>query len=168
MHWPLSTVLQSVPLQYSARAETPKKLDCTTFLPVLSGIMPPDIRLEGFVAKLVTAAKENPHHPQHHQVSIAAATFSPKQLKSRRPFIRNSASKLADSFNPMLEWNNKISHGPSLLISAYQPPSSTLPPGADLPRNIECSSGSTDSDLRQVTGTIESGYAPPASTSHRV
>ena len=81
-----------------------KKLDCainnticvitgclrlteTIFLPVLSGIMPPKIRREHCIAKLVIAAKENPHHLLHQQVSIAAGILSPQRLKSRRPFI---------------------------------------------------------------------------------
>ena len=95
--------------------------------------MPPDIRHECCIVKL-TAAKENPHHLLHQQVSIAAGVLGPQPLKSRRLFIRHDESKLADNFGPMLEWNNKISHGPPLLISACPPPSLTLPSGADLPR----------------------------------
>ena len=158
VHWPLPT--GALALIYSAaeyatpvwcRSCHTEKLDCvinntmhiitgclhpteTIFLPVLSGIMPPDIKREHCIAKLVTAAKENPHHLLHQQVSIAAGILSPQRLKCRRPFIRHAVSKLADNLDPMLEWNNKLSHAHPLLISACPPPSPTLPPGADLPQ----------------------------------
>ena len=41
----------------------------TTFLPVLAGIMPPDIRREARVAKLTVTAKNNSEHRLHHKVT---------------------------------------------------------------------------------------------------
>ena len=104
-----------------------------TFLPVLSEIMLPDIRCEHCIAKLVTAERDSPHHLLHQQVSIAAGALGPQRFKSRRPFIRHTMRKLADNFDLMLEWNNKISQCPPLLISACSLPSPTLPPGANYP-----------------------------------
>ena len=61
----------------------------TTFLPVLAGITPPDIRREARVAKLTETAKNNPEH-LHHKV-IAADAACPQRLVSRHPFSRHAA-----------------------------------------------------------------------------
>ena len=42
----------------------------TTFLPVLAGIMPPDIRREARVAKLTVTTKNNSEHLLHHKVTV--------------------------------------------------------------------------------------------------
>ena len=62
----------------------------TTFLPVLAGITPPDIRREARVAKLTETAKNNPEHLLHHKV-IAADAACPQRLVSRHPFSRHAA-----------------------------------------------------------------------------
>ena len=41
----------------------------TTFLPVLAGITPPDIRREARLAKLTVTAKNNSEHLLHHKVT---------------------------------------------------------------------------------------------------
>ena len=45
----------------------------TTFLPVLAGIMPPDIRREARMAKQTATAKINPDDLLHHKVTTADA-----------------------------------------------------------------------------------------------
>ena len=62
----------------------------TTFLPVLAGITPPDIRREARVAKITTTDMNNSDHLLHHKVTAVDAAC-PQRLVSRRPFSRHAA-----------------------------------------------------------------------------
>ena len=62
----------------------------TTFLPVLAGITPPDIRREARVAKLTVTAKNNSDYLLHYKVTAADAAC-PQRLVSRRPFSRHAS-----------------------------------------------------------------------------
>ena len=108
----------------------------TTFLPVLAGIVPPDIRRESQVARLTKMAMENPSHLLHDRVSVAVtyANEHEQRLKSRRPFSRHAAHLVANNYDPPKAWNDRIDAGPPFIRSACPPPSPSLPPGADLPR----------------------------------
>ena len=61
----------------------------TTFLPVLAGITPPDIRREARVARITATAKNNSDHLLHHKVTVVDAACS-QRLVSRRPFSRHA------------------------------------------------------------------------------
>ena len=108
----------------------------TTFLPVLAGIVPPDIRRESQVARLTKMAMDNPSHLLHDRVSVAVtyANEHEQRLKSRRPFSRHAAHLVANNYDPSKAWNDRIHDGPPFIRSACPPPSPSLPPGADLPR----------------------------------
>ena len=108
----------------------------TTFLPVLAGIVPPDIRRESQVARLTKMAMDNPSHLLHDRVSVAVtyANEHEQRLKSRRPFSRHAAHLVANNYDPPKAWNDRIDAGPPFIRSACPPPSPSLPPGADLPR----------------------------------
>ena len=60
----------------------------TTFLPVLAGITPPDIRREACVANIT--ARNNSDHLLHHKVTAADAACL-QRLISCRPFSRHAA-----------------------------------------------------------------------------
>ena len=62
----------------------------TTFLPVVAGITPPDIRREACVARITATAKNNSDHLLHHKVTAVDAAC-PQRLVSRRPFSRHAA-----------------------------------------------------------------------------
>ena len=108
----------------------------TTFLPVLAGIVPPDIRRESQVARLTKMAMDNPSHLLHDRVSVAVtyANEHEQRLKSRRPFSRHAAHLVANNYDPPKAWNDRIDAGPPFIRSACPPPSPSLPPSADLPR----------------------------------
>ena len=108
----------------------------TTFLPVLAGIVPPDIRRESQVARLTKMAMDNPSHLLHDRVSVAVtyANEHEQRLKSRRPFSRHAAHLVANNYDPPKAWNDRIDAGPPFIRSDCPPPSPSLPPGADLPR----------------------------------
>ena len=98
----------------------------TTFLPVLAGITPPDIRREVRVAKLTATAKNNPEHLLQHKV-IAADAACPQRLVSRHPFSNAN-------YDPAKVWSDRVESGPPLIRTACPQPRPVLPPGADLPR----------------------------------
>ena len=106
----------------------------TTFLPVLVGITPSDIRRDSRVMSLTTAATENQHHLLHCRVSSAATNTNAQRLKSRSPFSRHAARLLTEEFDPTKTWNDRVDDGPPFVRDACPPPSPSLPPGAVLPR----------------------------------
>ena len=103
----------------------------TTFLPVLTGIKPSDIRREARVAKLTATAKNNPDHFLHHKVT-AADEACPQRLVSRRPFSRH-APRLSNDYDPATVWSDRVDSDPPLIQAACPQPRPVLPPGADLP-----------------------------------
>ena len=105
----------------------------TTFLPVLAGITPADIRREARVAKLTETAKNNPEHLLHHKV-IAADAACPQRLVSRHPFSRHAARLSNVNYDPAKVWSDRVESGPPLIRTACPQPRPVLPPGADLPR----------------------------------
>ena len=105
----------------------------TTFLPVLAGITPPDIRREARVAKLTETANNNPEHLLHHKV-IAADAACPQRLVSRHPFSRHAARLSNVNHDPAKVWSDRVESGPPLIRTACPQPRPVLPPGADLPR----------------------------------
>ena len=54
----------------------------TTFLPVLPGIVPPDIRRESQVARLTKTATDNPSHLLHDRVSAAVTHANEQRVRS--------------------------------------------------------------------------------------
>ena len=105
----------------------------TTFLPVLAGITPPDIRREARVAKLTVTANNNSDHLLHHKVTAADAAC-PQRLVSRRPFSRHAA-RLSNDYDPAKVCSDRVdSCCPPLIQAACPQPRPVLPPGADLPR----------------------------------
>ena len=82
----------------------------TTFLPVLAGITPPDIRREARVAKLTATAKNNSDHLLHHKVTAADAAC-PQRLVSRRPFSRHPARLSNDNYDPAKAWSDLVDRG---------------------------------------------------------
>ena len=105
----------------------------TTFLPVLAGITPPDIRREARVAKLTATAKNNPEHLLYHKV-IAADAACPQRLVSRHPFSRHAVRLSNVNYDPAKVWSDRVESGPPLIRPACPQPRPVLPPGADLPR----------------------------------
>ena len=57
-------------MHHSSGAAAPTE---TTFLPVLTGTTPPDIRCEARVAKKTASVKRSPDHLRHHKVMAADA-----------------------------------------------------------------------------------------------
>ena len=70
----------------------------TTFLPVLAGITPCDIRREVRVAKQTATVKNN-HDPLLHHNVTAAESVCQQRLVSRRPFSRHEA-RLSNDYGP--------------------------------------------------------------------
>ena len=73
----------------------------TTFLPVVAGITPPDIRREACVARITATAKNNSDHLLHHKVTAVDAAC-PQRLVSHRPFSRHAAQLCNDNYDPVL------------------------------------------------------------------
>ena len=118
-----------------------------TFLPVLTGITPPDIRREACVARITATAKNNSDHLLHHKVTAVDAAC-PQRLVSRRPFSIHAA------------------RGPPLIRTACPQPKTqprpVLPPGADLHRkqwvklnHLRCATA-RDGDTLKLWGVQES------------
>ena len=105
----------------------------TTFLPVLAGITPPDIRREARVAKLTVIAKNNSDHLLHHKITAADAAC-PQILISRHPFSRHAARLSNNNYDPAKAWSDRVDSDPLLIQTACPQPRPVLPPGADLPR----------------------------------
>ena len=105
----------------------------TTFLPILTDITPPDICRELHISNISKEAMENPDHILHQRVS-STATVSRQHIRSCRPFTRHAAHLLSAEFDMNMVWNNRVNHSPSSIRTTCPPPSSSLPPGADLPR----------------------------------
>ena len=105
----------------------------TTFLPVLAGITPPDIRREACVARITATAKNNSDHLLHHKVTAVDAAC-PQRLVARRPFSSLAARLCNDNYDPAKAWSDRVDGGPPLIRTAYPQPRSVLPPGADLHR----------------------------------
>ena len=78
---------------------------------------------------------DNTSHLLHDRVSAAATNANEQCLKSRRPFSQHAAHLVTNNYVPPMTWNDHIDAGPPLIRSACPPPSPSLPPGADLPRN---------------------------------
>ena len=89
----------------------------TVFLPVLSGVEPPDVRREARVGRLVNAARTFPGHILHDCV-IAATSIGRQRLKSRHSFSNHAARLLKKPFEAALAWNDRVHNGPPLLQSA--------------------------------------------------
>ena len=85
----------------------------TTFLPVLAGITPPDIRHEACVARITATAKNNSDHLLHHKVT-AVDESCPQRLVSRRPFSRHAARPCNDNYDPAKAWSDGVDSGPPL------------------------------------------------------
>ena len=109
------------------------RLTETTFLPVLAGITPPDIRRDARVAEIAATAKNNSDHLLHHKVTAADAAC-PQRLVSRRPFSRHAARLSNDNYDPANAWSDRVDSGPPLIQTACPQPRPVLPPGADLHR----------------------------------
>ena len=105
----------------------------TVFLPVLSGVEPPDVRREARVGRLVNAARTFPGHILHDCV-IAATSIGRQRLKSRHSFSNHAARLLKKPFEAALAWNDRVHNSPPLLQSACPEPFARSPPGSDLPR----------------------------------
>ena len=105
----------------------------TTFLPVLAGITPTDIRREARVAKITTTAKNNSDHLLHHKVTAADAAC-PQRLVSRRPFCRHAARLSNDNYDPVKAGSDRVDSGPSFIETAFHQPRPVLPPEAGLLR----------------------------------
>ena len=101
------------------------------FLPVLSGIAPPEISHKSCVMSLATAGKENEHHLLHYRLSAATRV---QRLRLRWPFSRHAARLLEDDFSPELAWDDCVSNSSPFMHSACPQPSMMLYPGVDLPR----------------------------------
>ena len=90
----------------------------TTFLPVLAGISPPDIRREACVARITAKAKNNSDdHLLHHKVTAVAAAC-PQRLVSRRPFSRHAARLCNDNYDPAKAWSDRVDSCPPLIRTA--------------------------------------------------
>ena len=103
----------------------------TTFMPVLAGITPPDMRHEAGMAKLTATAENNPDHLLHHKVTAADAAC-PQRLVSRRPFSRHPA-RLCSDYDPAKASSDRVDSDPPLIQTVCPQPRPVLPPGADLP-----------------------------------
>ena len=103
------------------------------YLPVLAGITSPNIHHKSHISNITKEAMENPDHILHQRVS-SAATVSRQHIRSRQPFTRHSAHLLSAEFDMHKAWNNRVDHSLSSIRTTCPPPSSSLPPGADLPR----------------------------------
>ena len=134
----------------------------TTFLPVLTGTTPPDIRREARVAKLTATAKNNTDHLLHHKVTAADAACQ-QRLMSRRPFSRHAA-RLSNDDDPAEVWSARVDSGPPLIQAACpQPIEHVRPPGADLSRKqwvklnrLRCSTARVGADTLKLWGAQES------------
>ena len=105
----------------------------TTFQPVLTSITPPDIRHVSHIPNITKEAMENPNHILHQQIS-SAATVSRQRIRLHRPFTRHAARLLSAECGMHKAWNDRVVHGPSSIQTTCPPPSSSLPPSADLLR----------------------------------
>ena len=85
----------------------------TTFLSLLAGITPPDIRREARVAKLTVTAKNNSDHLLHYNVTAADAAC-PQRLVSHRPFSRHVA-RLSNDYDTAKVWSDRVDRGPPLI-----------------------------------------------------
>ena len=99
----------------------------TTFLPVLAGIVPPDIRRE--------VAGCSPHENGRWTTRVTSSTIvsqslsltpneHEQRLKSRRPFSRHAAHLVANNYDPPKAWNDRIECWPtfhSICLSPAQP-----------------------------------------------
>ena len=86
----------------------------TTFLPVLAGITPPDIRRESHVSNITKTAMENPDHILHQRVS-SATMVSRQCIRSRQPFTRHAACLLSAKFD------THTRHGTIVSITVHLP-----------------------------------------------
>ena len=89
----------------------------TTFLPVLAGITPPDIRREACVARITATAKNNSDRLLHHKVTAVDAAC-PQKLVSCRPFSRHAARLCNDNYDPAKAWSDRVDNGPPLIRTA--------------------------------------------------
>ena len=104
----------------------------TTFLPVLTGITPPDIRREACVARITATAKNNSDHLLLHKVTAVDAAC-PQRLISRRPFSRHAAQLCNDNYDRGKAWSDRVDSGPPLIRTACPQPRPVLPPGGRSP-----------------------------------
>ncbi len=66
----------------------------------------------------------------------SATTVSRQLIRSCRPFTRHAACFLSTEFDTHNAWNNHVNHESSYIQTTCPPPSSSLSPGADLPRKL--------------------------------
>ena len=92
----------------------------TTFLPVLAGITPPDIRREACVARITATAKNNSDHILHYKV-MAVDAACPQRLVSRRSFSRHASRLCNDNYDPAKAWSDRVDSGPPLIQTACPP-----------------------------------------------
>ena len=75
------------------------------YIPVLSGIAPPTLRRENYMATLVKKALPDTSHLLHVCV-IRAQNLGRQRLNSRRPFSRHAKSLAPSNFILMEEWQH--------------------------------------------------------------
>lgn len=99
------------------------------WLPVLSGIAPPDLRRNDALMREYKRISANPQLPIHQ----ARIPLRRGRLKSRRPPIREAEALSLNNYNAVEQWRNRwntfaLPHVQSAFAGG------TLPPGSDLPR----------------------------------
>ena len=108
----------------------------TTFLPVLAGITPSDIRREACVTRITATAKNNSDYLLHHKVTAVDAAC-PQRLVSRRPFSRHAARLCNDNYDPAKAWSDRVDSGPPHL--SFGQPAPSLPcPVKSRPTSGDC------------------------------
>jgi len=106
----------------------------TGLLPILAGIAPPGLRREQLTYRLGCQADFNNQHPLYGSIPDLQS-LQPQRLKSRRPFHRHAATRIASGFEIKRAWMNswKDITPPSQFCLS---PNIGLSPGSNLPRNL--------------------------------
>jgi len=119
----LSLAAQHVPSNESTRVITGcLRSTPSSFLPILSGITPSEIRCSASCLRLYTKAL-NPKHLLHETLHLKP---SPKRLRSRKPLR---------SLMELLSINGEPTTPISAALQSFIPAFGPQPPGCDLPRN---------------------------------
>ena len=135
----------------------------TTFLPVVAGMTPPDIRREACVAKITATVKNNSDHLLHHMVTAADAPCL-QRLVSRRPFSRHAVRLSDDNYDPVKAWSDRVDSGPPLIQTACPQPRPVLPPVADLHRKQWVKLNRLCCGTARVGDTLKLGGAQESAT----
>ena len=144
----------------------------TTFLHVLAGITPHDIRREARVAKIIATAKNNPDHILHLKVAAADAACQ-QRLVPRRPISSHAARLYNDNYDPdKAARSDRVDSGPPLIQTACTQSRPVLPPGGRSPPQAV---GETESPAMwhracwrhvETLGVFKSRPCVPADTLH--